>query len=596
LDLELRAARGPAPVFREPMERRTMTWLFAKRLRAFVLLAGGASLLLNLALLMPALYMLQVFDRVFSSGSVETLVMLSAITLLFLVLAYFVDAVRARSLGWAGRALDRLLSPAALRSSLEHGASGPGRADADALRDIAQLRGLLNGAGILALFDAPWLPVYLAVIALMHPTLGFAALLGAVVLAALGVLNDRLTRASAAALHGRSRASLRGAEALGRNAEAIVAMGMTAAAVARWQVQHDELLDAQRRHGDATAALSALARALRQVLQVAILGLGAWLVIDLQASPGVMIAATILVGRALQPVEHLIGGWRLLVDARGAWRRLSERRAGDAAAARVALPVPEGKIDVERLTFGFAAARAPLLRNLSFALGAGDSLGVTGPSASGKTTLIRLMLGLWQPQSGVVRVDGADVAVWDRAALGPHVGYLPQDVELFAGTVGENIARCGAVQHGDASASIVRAARLAHAHEMILELPDGYDTDIGEGGAALSGGQRQRIALARALYGDPRIVVLDEPNANLDLAGEAALLAALADLKARGTTVVMISHNRALLAALDKLLVLRRGALEMFGPTAAVLARAGSPTPASRVVPFVAANSTEALA
>jgi PrtD family type I secretion system ABC transporter len=571
-----------------------MTWLTAKRFRAFVLLAAGASLVLNLALLAPALYMVQVFDRVFGSRSVETLVMLTAITLLFLALAYFVDGVRARALSFAGRSLDRLLSPAALENALSAVASGPRRVDTDALRDIAQLRGLLNGGGILALFDAPWLPVYLLAITLMHPTLGLCALIGAVGLATVGVLNHWLTRGPAAAVVERSRTSLRTAEALARNAEAVVGMGMTRAAVQRWRSNHDELLGAQRSHAEASAALGAFARALRQALQVVTLGVGAWLVIDLQASAGVMIGATILLGRALQPVEHLIGGWRALVDARGAWRRLGEHRTTARAAPRVALPAPNGRIDVERLTFSFAPSRPPQLKNVSFSLAPGESVGVIGPSASGKTTLVRLLLGLWAPQSGIVRLDGGDVALYDRDALGAHVGYVPQDVELFAGTVGENIARFGAVA-GEASERIVRAAKLAHAHEMILHLPDGYDTEIGDAGAGLSGGQRQRIALARALYGDPRLVVLDEPNANLDAAGEVALLATLAALKERGTTVVLIAHHPALTAALDKILVLKAGALEMFGPSAAVRARIAAIS-AQRVVTLPTAKTTEALA
>jgi PrtD family type I secretion system ABC transporter len=572
-----------------------MNWLTAKRLRPFVLLAAGASLVLNLALLVPALYMVQVLDRVFGSRSVETLVMLSAITLLFLALSYFVDALRARALSFAGRSLDRQLSPTALESALTEVAGGPRRVDTDALRDIAQLRGFLNGGGILALFDAPWLPIYLLAIAALHPTLGFCALIGAIALATTGVLNHWLTRGHAAAVLERSRASLRSAEALARNAEAVVGMGMTGAAVERWRSGHDELLSAQRSHAVASAALGAFARALRQVLQVVTLGVGAWLVIDMQASAGVMIGATILLGRALQPVEHLIGGWRGLIDARGAWRRLTERRTTATAAPRVALPAPTGRIDVERVTFAFAPSRPPFIRNLSFSLAAGESLGVLGPSASGKTTLIRLLLGLRAPQSGVVRLDGADVALCDRDALGPYVGYVPQDVELFAGTVGENIARFGAVAGGEASERIVRAANLAHAHEMILALPNGYDTEIGDGGAALSGGQRQRIALARALYGDPRLVVLDEPNANLDVAGEAALRATLVALKARGTTVVLIAHDRALTASLDKMLVLKAGACEMFGSSAAVRARIAA-TAAQRVVPLPTAKTTEVLA
>jgi PrtD family type I secretion system ABC transporter len=562
-------------------------WLFVKRLRAFVLLAGAASLVLNLALLMPALYMMQVFDRVFASRSVETLAMLSMLVVLALALGYCVDTVRARALAWAGRSVDRLLSPVALASSLQQ-ASDIGGRGGDALRDIRQLRAFLAGNGILALFDAPWLPLYLLVIGLMHPLLGLAAAIGACALLAVAVLTERLTRARTEQAMQHSRASHHHAEALTRNAEVIVGMGMTAAAVAGWRNRHDVLLGLQAALGTTSSALSAAARVLRQLLQVAMLGLGAWLVIEAQASTGIMIAATILIGRALQPVEHLIGGWKSLIEARGAWRRLGERPATAIEQDRVALPVPAGRIEVERVSFTTAPGRAALIRNVGFALEPGESLGIIGPSASGKTTLIRLILGIWRPQAGSVRIDGADIAHWDRDALGAHVGYLPQDVELFAGTVAENIARLGAID----PARVVQAAQLAHAHEMILRLAQGYDTPIGEAGAALSGGQRQRIALARALYGTPRLVVLDEPNANLDAEGEAALAAALREIKSRGTTVIMVGHRPALMAQLDKLALLRDGVLEAFGAADAVLSRlrpvrsalpsppdAGSPAP-----------------
>ncbi len=572
-----------------------MGWLFVRRLRSFVTLAGLASLVLNITLLMPAIYMMQVFDRVFVSGSVETLTMLGVVTLLFLALGYFLDTARARALAWCGRSLDRALAPAAIRSSLWQAASGPGRVDTDALRDIAQLRAFLSGPGVLALFDSPWLPVYLLFIALMHPTLGFAAAVGAVVLIALGVLTDRLTFGTADRMVSDSRASMKLAEKLSRNAEAIVAMGMTGRALAGWSSQHDRVLSAQEQQSQRTSALAALARALRQVLQVALLGIGAWLVIDHQASAGVMIAATILLARALQPVEQLIGGWRVMIDAGSAWRRLQERDADHDDDAGLLLPAPLGRLDVERIAYSFAATRPPLIRNVSFSLAAGESLGVLGASASGKTTLMRLLLGLWRPQVGSVRLDGADISRWHRDALGKHVGYLPQDVELFAGTVAENIARLGESKGAEASARVVRAAQLAHAHDMILQLPDGYDTPLGEGGAPLSGGQRQRIALARALYGEPRLVMLDEPNASLDAAGEAALLAALADLKARGATVVMVSHKPSLMAALDKLAVLKSGSLEMFGTSTAVLARMRATPAATAVVPFPA-RSAEAHA
>ncbi len=545
-----------------------MRWLFVTQLRPFVLLAGAASLVLNLALLMPALYMVQVFDRVFASRSIETLVMLSALALLALALGYFMDAARARALAWAGRALDRRLSPAALAAVLHQAAGAAGRVDKDALRDIAQLRGFLSGSGIQALFDAPWLPVYLLAISLMHPLLGLTAALGACLLAGLAVLTERLTREQTERALRCARAANRHSEALTRNAEAIIGMGMTSAAVAGWQARQDELLAAQCGLGAASSRLAAMARMTRQGLQVAMLGVGAWLVIDADASAGIMVAATILLGRALQPVEHLISGWKTQVEARGAWQRLNERPVVEPA-SKLALPAPTGRLEVERLLFATAPLRPALIKGVGFALAAGESLGLIGPSASGKTTLIRLILGVWKPQAGVVRLDGADVARWDRDALGAHMGYLPQDVELFAGTVAENIARLGAVH----SEQVVEAAQLAHAHEMILRLPEGYDTQIGEAGAVLSGGQRQRIALARALYGNPRLVVLDEPNANLDADGEAALTAALAALKARGMTVIMVGHRPAMMSQLDKLAILKDGTLEAFGASASVLPR-----------------------
>ncbi len=573
-----------------------MKWIFARRLRPFVLLAAAVSFALNITMLAPAIYMMQVFDRVFTSGSIETLGMLAGLALLFLVLGYFLDTVRARALAWAGRSLDCKLAPEAIHDSIEQAARGPGRIDTDAIKDIAQLRAFLSGSGVLALFDAPWLPIYLLFITLMHPMLGLTAAFGALALAALGVLTDRMTREQAEESVRRSRESVRLAEKLARNAEVVFGMGMTRTVVGRFSDHHDELLAAQQRHTHISTALSAFGRALRQILQVVMLAVGAWLVIEMKATAGVMIAATILLARALQPVEHLISGWRGLLNARGAWQRLEEREAGHSTAFKLDLPSPTGRVELERISYSFAPTRPPLIKNISLSLTAGESLGVIGASASGKTTLLRLILGVWRPTAGVVRLDGADISRWDRDALGEHVGYLPQDVELFAGSVAENIARLEQPLDAAASETIVSAARLAHAHEMILQLPDGYDTQIGEGGAVLSGGQRQRIALARALFGEPRLVVLDEPNANLDAQGEAALLAALAELKARGVTVIMVTHNLQLMTALDKLSVLRSGGLEMFGASTAVLARLRAAS-TTRVVSFPGtAKNTEVLA
>jgi PrtD family type I secretion system ABC transporter len=503
------------------------------------------------------------------------------------------DTVRARALAWAGGALDRRLSPAALSAVLHRAAGAAGRPDTDALRDIGQLRSFLSSSGIQALFDAPWLPLYLVVIGLMHPLLGLAAAIGAGLLFALGVLTERLTRADAERVLRGSRATNRHAEALTRNAEAIIGMGMTTAAIAGWRGRHDELLDIQAALGAKSSRLAAVARMTRQGLQVAMLGLGAWLVVRANASPGIMVAATILLGRALQPAEHLISGWKGLVEARGAWRRLADRPAVPSAGSNLALPAPRGRLELEHVVFAIAPMRPALVKGIGFQLEPGESLGLVGPSASGKTTLIRLILGIWTPQAGSVRLDGADIARWDRDTLGQHVGYLPQDVELFAGSVSQNIARLGPVD----SQRVLEAARSAHAHEMILRLSEGYDTQIGDAGTVLSGGQRQRIALARALYGNPRLVVLDEPNASLDAEGEMALMAALAELKARGVTLIMVGHRQKLMSQLDKLAVLKDGALEAFGPTATVLPRVRvMARPSARLSVVQATEPSEALA
>jgi PrtD family type I secretion system ABC transporter len=545
-----------------------MGWLLARQIRPFIRLASLASLLLNVALLAPAMYMLQVFDRVFASGSIETLVMLSLPVLVMLALGYCMDSARARMLAAAGRRIETCLAPEALACEIEGRAAGTHR-DHDALRDVAQLRKLLASPGVVALFDAPWVPLYLLTIAFMHPLLGGIAALGALALFGLGVLTECTTRRHTERTLASARVTQRRTEALLRNAEAVVAMGMIGAALTEWRQRCAEQHQEQENLAQAGARLGALARIARQGLQALALGFGAWLVIGREASPGIMIAATILLGRALQPVELLIGGWKAMIEARAAWDRLRARphRPRD---ARLALPQPAGKLEVERLSYAVSPDRPPLLRGISFSVLPGESLGIVGPSAAGKTTLLRLLLGIRSAQAGKVRLDGADIARWDREALGRAVGYLPQDVELFAGSVGANIAR---LQKPDPEA-VVRAARLAQAHELILQLPEGYDTEMGEGGCRLSAGQRQRIALARALYGDPRLLILDEPNANLDEAGDAALAAALLELKARGVTVIVVTHRR-LLHRLDRIAILRNGKIEACGHAATVLARLG---------------------
>jgi ATP-binding cassette, subfamily C, type I secretion system permease/ATPase len=546
----------------------TVRWLVAAPLRRFVALAALASALLNLALLMPSLYTLQVFDRVFASRSIDTLIMLSALTLLALAFGYCMDVVRTQALAAAGRALMERLSPPALEHALQRAARGRSRAEVERVRDVAQLNQFLHGNGVRALFDAPWLPIYIAVIALMHPWLGITATLGAAMLITIAVATERLTRVGTDALMRRSRSVSRDAEAMVRQSEAFVGLGMVANAVATWRRRHALWLDEQGRLSATTARLAALARTARQGVQMAVLGVGAWLVVGADASPGIMVAATILLGRALQPVEQLIAGWKQLLDARGAWLRLCEPGPALPTASPLRLPAPTGRLAVERVVFGHDPLRPALIKGVSFTVGAGESLGIVGASGSGKTTLARLLLGLWVPRSGSVRLDDADIAQWDRNQLGAHLGYLPQETSFFDATVAQNIARLGGVD----DEQVIRAARLAQAHDMILRLPQGYDTMIGDAGIALSGGQRQRIALARAIYGQPKLVVLDEPDAHLDADGEAALKAALLALKTSGATVIVVGHRAGLMAQLDTIAVMKDGALQTIGPAAAMLA------------------------
>ena len=538
------------------------------RFRPFFLYAGLFSLAINLLLLVPPLYMLQVFDRVLASRSGETLLVLTIAAVTALVIMALLEVLRARLLAAAGAALDQSLGPRVLDGLLAQTARLSGGAYLNGLRDVNTLRSFLGGAGLTALFDAPWLPVFLLVIFLFHPVLGIVALVGGVAMVTLAILNERLTRAPIARSQAEARRAGRFIDANVRNAEVVSALGMLPAVTQRWAQLNDAALAEQMRASRIGGAFTGWTKFARQFIQMAMLATGAFLVVAQDATAGVMIATTILLGRALAPVEALVAGWRSLVEARNAWRRLSELLgASPRAEGRTELPAPAGQVELEGVAFRLADK--VILRGVSFKLAAGEALGLIGPSASGKSTLARLIVGVWKAGGGVVRLDGADVAAWPREKLGPHLGYLPQDVELFGGTVSENIARMGTPD----AAEVVRAAQRAHVHDLILRLPKGYDTDIGENGQSLSPGQRQRIGLARALYGNPRLVVLDEPNANLDHEGEEALQRALEALKADRVTVVVIAHRPSLLRSVDKMLVLNDGAVASFGPRAEVMAR-----------------------
>lgn len=541
-----------------------------ERFRPYFFYAGLFSLCINVLLLAPSLYMLQVFDRVITSRSTETLVMLTLAATTALVVMGMLDLLRTHLLGAAAAAMEARIGPRVLDGLLANAAKLGGTEYVHGLRDVGILRGFLTGNGIFALFDAPWLPLYLLIIFVFHPLLGVVALTGAAALVLLAVVNEKLTRERLERLQSGTREAARYVDTSLRNAEVVSALGMVPAVTQRWATLNNDLQKLQMETSRTAGQISGITKFMRQFIQTAMLCAGAYLVIDQHVTGGVMMAATIILGRALAPVEMLISGWRSLVDARSAYARLDKLLASRARRPSVTkLPAPQGRLTVERVLFAAEGSDKAIVKGVSFELAPGEAMGLIGPSASGKSTLARLLIGVWKPLAGTVRMDGADISRWPRERLGRHVGYLPQDVELFAGTVAENIARLG---KADARA-VIEAAKKANAHEMILRLPEGYDTQIGEGGTALSGGQRQRIGLARALYGKPRMVVLDEPNANLDGEGEAALMQAIAGMKRDRVTLIVISHRPSILAGADKLLVLREGTVEAFGPPKQVIAQ-----------------------
>jgi PrtD family type I secretion system ABC transporter len=544
------------------------------------------SFAVNMLMLASPLYMMQVFDRVLPSGSTETLLLLTIVTAgAFLVLA-MLDTVRGKILIRVSSYLDAAISDEALRRSIAGALTGGGHS-VQPLRDVTQVRQFLSGPGVLALFDAPWSLIFLFVIFMFHEVLGLVAVAGAILLFGLAVLNEFVTRGPIGEANAYSLTALKRAEAGVRNADVAEAMGMTDGLLRRWARDNHAVIGLQTVASDRAAYIVSAVKFLRLSLQTSVYAVGAYLAIRQHITPGIMFAAALLMARALSPVESAIATWRNLLSARAAYRRLNEMMSrAPARGVAMALPPPQGNLAVERAVYVPPRSDTAVLKGVSFDLNAGQMLGVIGPTAAGKSTLARLIVGSWQATTGTVRLDEADVYSWERTDFGRHVGYLPQDVELFAGTVKENIAR-----FGDATADqIVAAAMLAGVHEMILHLPNGYETEIGESGEVLSGGQRQRIALARALLGPPRLLVLDEPNANLDAEGERALLATLAELKTRGVTTVIIAHRMNVLEQVDKMVLLRGGLIEAFGSRSEVMDKIREPRVAEAGRGRVASN------
>jgi PrtD family type I secretion system ABC transporter len=532
-----------------------------------LLAVAGFSFMVNLLLLMPSLFILQVFDRVFASGSRDTLLVLLVGVSVALLLSLALDHLRSRLQGLLGNWLGEALLPDVLRELMTRGARGHAAASPEALRDVGTLRSLFSAQGLLAIFDAPWAVIYVAIIWVAHPALGAAAAAAALLMLGLAVVNDRMTRRDIETLQRDASAAQRYLEASLANAEAAEAMGMSDALLGRWRELNAKVTALQGRSAGRTVALAAATRSARQAVQVIITAVGAWLVITQESTAGVMVATTILLGRALAPVEQIVGSWKLLVEGRIAAARLRELLGPRLERSEpMSLPPPVGQIDVHAVVSRPPGVDRIVLGGVSFSIAAGESLAIIGPSGAGKSTLIRVLSGLWRPVSGIVRLDGADLAQWPRAQLGPHIGYVPQGIELFSGTVAENIARLGDV-NADA---VVTAAKAARVHDMILSLPQGYETRFEPGITLLSPGQRQRIALARALYGQPRLLLLDEPNSNLDGEGEVALGEALAALRGK-VTMVMVTHRSTLIQHADRLLVLEAGRIKHYGPTGEVL-------------------------
>ena len=549
-----------------------------KCVREYFVYAGLFSAAINILLLTPVIYMLTVFDRVVSSGSLSTLAMLTLLMVGLLFSMGGFEWVRSRILISASNKLEETLRPRVTEAAFQQALfSGGAVRNAQPVSDLISLRQFLTGQGLFAFFDAPWFPVYVVVMFLFHTWFGVAAIFAGIVMVVLAFVNEKTTSEKL------QEANLEAARASGtlaaslRNVEAIAAMGMADDIRKRHEHHSSQSLELQTDASKWGGVLASLSKTFRLVMQSLLLGLGAFLALRQEISPGMMVAGSLLLGRALAPIDMLVGSWKQFSIAKAQYERLGSLLLHTPPSPEtMSLPAPRGKLEASQLVVAPPGSNLVVIKGVSLALEAGESLGIVGPSASGKSTLARALLGIWPVRNGTVRLDGADISAYDRTRLGPYIGYLPQDIELFDGSIADNICRFG---EADAD-KIVAAARLSGVHELVLHLPEGYDTIIGAGGGTLSGGQRQRIGLARAVYGEPRLLVLDEPNSNLDEQGEKELRAALGRIKEGGATLVVITHRTNLLQEVDKILVLKEGLAAAFGPRDQVLAGLmGKPVP-----------------
>ena len=552
--------------------------------KQYFIYAGVFSAAVNVLMLTPIIYMLAVYDRVVSSGSLPTLAMLTLLMVgLLLALGGF-EWVRSLILVSASNRLETLLrkrvSDATFKQSL---LTGGMVSNAQPVADLTQLRQFLTGNGLFAFFDAPWFPIYVGVMFLFHPWFGIVGIIGGIIMVALAYAQEAATNEPMKKANAEANAATSQFQSSLRNAEVVAAMGMAEDIRRRQEFKENNVLTLQTNSSRKAGMLTATTKSLRMVMQSLALGLGAYLALNQEISPGMMIAGSLLLGRALAPIDMLVGTWKGFSLARAQYARLGDLLDNiPADADTMSLPAPAGELSLEQVAVVPPGSQNIVVKGVSFNLAAGEAVGIVGPSASGKSTLARAILGIWPAYSGKVRLDGADIASWDRSELGPHLGYLPQDIELFDGTIADNICR---FREAD-SEKIVAAAKLSGVHDMILHLPQGYDTVIGGSGGMLSGGQRQRIGLARAVYDDPKLLVLDEPNSNLDDQGEKELVEALRRIKSQGCTIVVITHRTMVLQCVDKILIMKDGAAINFGPKDQVLASLTAPA----AVPKSAAN------
>ncbi|MDD3342371.1 MAG: type I secretion system permease/ATPase [Sulfurospirillaceae bacterium] len=549
----------------QKLSELTQTILKAKKSFIFV---GVFSLCINLLQLTSPLYMLQLYDRVMASRSESTLWLLTLLIVVLFATMALLEMVRSRVLVRVGNKMDNLLSDRVFESIFALANKMPGKASSLPLNDLTQIRQFMTGNGLFAFFDTPWMFIYILVLFLFHVYFGLFAICAGAVLVVFAIMNERTTKEKLAQANKLSRDSSVFVDASLRNAEVIHAMGMQGNIKKIWQKKYFGFLNAQMIASDNAGFWSNITKSSRMLFQSLILGLGGYLAIKAELTPGMMIAGSIIMGRALAPLDLMIASWKGFSNARTSYERLDGLLSEFAKYEKpMELPAPKGELLLEAVVVVPPNAKQPSLRGVSFQVNCGDVVGIIGPSAAGKSSLARAILGLWPLASGKVRLDKSDIAQWDKEVLGQYIGYLPQDIELFEGTISENICRFSTVD----AQKVVEAAQVAGVHEMILRLPEGYDTLIGAGGATLSGGQRQRVGLARALYNNPVLVVLDEPNSNLDDVGELALVEAVKILKAKGTTVILITHRPSILQVTNKLALMQQGTLQMYGNTNEVL-------------------------